>query len=74
MNNEGYVERINPPKAVVTSDIEISFPGKNLSARAPPNMYENKATMPYTENNPPNSIFVKLKTSRKVGLKTLDRK
>ena len=74
MNSEGYVERINPPKAVVTSDIEISFSGKNLSARAPPNMYENKATMPYTENNLPNSIFVKLKTSRKVGLKTLDRK
>ena len=46
MNSEGYVERINPPKAVVTSDIEISFPGKNRSARVPPKMYENKATVP----------------------------
>ena len=74
MNNEGYVARINPPKAVVTSDIEISFPGKNLSARVPPNMYENKATTPYTDNKLPSSTFVKLKTSRKVGLKTLDKK
>tara|TARA_B100000989_G_C19471700_1_gene440999 strand:- start:430 stop:636 length:207 start_codon:yes stop_codon:yes gene_type:complete len=68
------VERINPPKAVVRSDIEISFPGKNLSARGPPKMYENNAAMPYIENKLPNSIFVKLKILRKVGLKTLDKK
>ena len=38
--------RRNPPKAVVTREIAISFPGKNRSARVPPKMYENKATVP----------------------------
>lgn len=52
----------------------MSFPGKNRSAKDPPKMYENNATDPQTENKLPNSIFVKLKTSKKVGLKTLDKK
>ena len=36
-------------------------------------MYDKNATKPYMENNPPNSKFDKLNTSKKVGLKILAR-
>tara|TARA_E500000178_G_scaffold345483_1_gene395434 strand:- start:2927 stop:3202 length:276 start_codon:yes stop_codon:yes gene_type:complete len=68
---DGYVIITTPPNEVNISEYERSFLGENLSAITPPYKYDKKATIPYVENNAPSSRFVRLKISKKVGLKTL---
>ncbi len=60
-----------PPKEVNISENDKSFLGENLSARTPPKIYDKNATVPYVEKSVPSSRFVRSKTSRNVGLKTL---
>ena len=52
-------------------EIDSNFLGENLSARIPPYKYEKNATTPYVEKTVPSSRFVRSKTSKNVGLKTL---